>query len=102
MANDIEKACELSENDMAKISAGRSDDYVFPNQDGSEFDHLFRFKVGEHVEYVTGTLLLGLYEFTDGGTVVHRSHDWNGIAVYRCRELDSHPEIDWIYEANFQ
>ena len=100
MANDVEKISELSENDAAKVSGGSG--YVFPNEDGPEFDSTFRFKVGDHVEYITGELFFGLKKFTDGGTVLHRSHDWNGIAVYKCSGIKSCPETDWIYWHKFE
>ena len=97
MANNIDKISELSESEMAAVSGGKSGDYVFPNEDGAEFDNEFTFKVGEHIEYVTGSLPFGIYDFTDGGTVLHRSHDWNGIAVYKCSGIRSVDENDWIY-----
>ena len=102
MADNIEKSKELTEKEISEVNGGAANGWVFPNEDGPEYDHLFKFKVGEHVEYITGVLPFNLYEFTEGGTVRHRSHDWYGTSVYQISGLDSRSESDWIYANRIQ
>ena len=102
MADNVEKNNGLTEEEIAGVTGGAANGYIFPNEDGPEYDHLFKFKVGEHVEYITGVMPFNIHEFTDGGTVLHRSHDWYGTTVYQVSGLDSRSDSDWIYANRFQ
>ncbi len=101
--NKEKNAVELSEQDAASVSGGVYS-YTFPNEDGPEFDGLFRYKIGDHVEYITGVAIFNLHEFTDGCKIMHRSHnEWNE-PCYQCSGLDTYPldEYTWLPERRFQ
>ena len=102
MSNEKETIKEFNEQETAAVSGGVYGVWSYPNEDGPEFDGKFRFKVGDHVEYITGVLPFNLHEFTDGGTVLHRSHDRYNAPVYQCSGINERDEWSWIDETRFQ
>lgn len=95
-------AVELSEQEISFVSSGQS--YTFPNEDGPEFDSKFRFRVGDHAEFITGKAIFNLHEFTDGCTIAHRSHNQWNEPCYQCIGIETYPynEYTWIPQNRFQ
>ena len=94
------KLNELRDEELNSVTGGSS--YVYPNEDGAEFDSAFRFKPGDHAEYIDFTLPFIGTIATDGCTILHRSHNANGYPVYQCEGIVEWNRNVWLYEHQFE
>ena len=85
----------LSDEKLESVAGG----VKYP-EDAPEYDSRFRFKVGDHVELITGVGLFSRHNYTDGGTVTHRGFNIWGSPCYLTSGISSNPfnEYTWIPE----
>ena len=90
----------LSDEELGSVSGGFG--FVYKNEDSPEYDSLFRFKVGDHAEYIDLTLPFIGTIATDGCTVLHRSHDSQGNPCYQCEGIVEWNRNVWLQEFRFE
>lgn len=88
----------LGEAVMGQVVGGT---ITYPEEDSS-YDDLFRFKIGEHAEYITGKGLFG-HIYTDGCTIIHRKFNRFGQPCYQTKGVEvGYVEGCWIDEDRFE